>query len=99
MIKKKTNRFGKFNTLIFNGMGSLVGGEIKTYLLESSRVTAFSKKERTYHIFYELFAGMSNEDLQEKYGLESKKRYKLMYHDHGNSTPSRGDDEKKVSFF
>ena len=35
---ENSSRFGKYNLLHFNGIGSLIGSRIQTYLLESSRV-------------------------------------------------------------
>lgn len=50
---ENSSRFGKYNALEFNAVGSLLGARIETYLLESSRVVSFSRRERTYHVFYE----------------------------------------------
>ena len=66
-----SSRFGKFTQLQYtvenrlhadqNGRYSvpnclLVGGFCSTYLLEKSRVTSHTAKERSYHIFYQLLA-------------------------------------------
>lgn len=50
-----SSRFGKFMLLQFT-KGTLCGAKIVTYLLEKSRVTMHGERERTYHIFYQLFA-------------------------------------------
>lgn len=42
-----SSRFGKYNALCFNAVGNLMGAEIRTYLLESCRVVAFGRGERT----------------------------------------------------
>ncbi|CAD7957033.1 unnamed protein product [Amoebophrya sp. A120] len=55
-----SSRFGKYNNLCFNAVGSLVGAEVRTYLLEASRVLNSAEAERTYHVFYEFFAGAEN---------------------------------------
>lgn len=60
-----SSRFGKYNSLVFDGVGSLVGAEIKTFLLEGSRVAkplgihggSRALGERTFHVFYEFVAG------------------------------------------
>lgn len=56
-----SSRFGKYNEMMFNPVGSLVGAGIKTFLLESSRVVFQQKGEKNYHVFYELLAGMEEE--------------------------------------
>ncbi|CAD7924260.1 unnamed protein product [Amoebophrya sp. A120] len=90
-----SSRFGKFSMLVFNARGDLVGGEIRTYLLESSRVAKFGAGERTYHIFYEILAGASAEQLK-KLGLQKNSKYALLYgRDQVTqvATPHRGAEE------
>ena len=65
---KNSSRFGKYHRLLYDKSGRLCGADIKPFLLESSRVTSVSSHERNFHIFYQIFAGMSESDL---------KRYKL----------------------
>ncbi|CAD7934871.1 unnamed protein product [Amoebophrya sp. A25] len=99
-----SSRFGKFSHLAFNARGDLVGGEIRTYLLESSRVAKFGPGERSYHIFYELLSG-APAALLETLGLErsggagketKQKRYIIAYgseDDVRKNVPSRGKEE------
>ncbi len=42
-----SSRFGKYNQFCFNPVGRLVGAEVRTYLLEGSRVTNMCANERT----------------------------------------------------
>eukprot|EP00391_Amoebophrya_sp_Ameob2_P014008 CAMPEP_0178998452 /NCGR_PEP_ID=MMETSP0795-20121207/9519_1 /TAXON_ID=88552 /ORGANISM="Amoebophrya sp., Strain Ameob2" /LENGTH=2216 /DNA_ID=CAMNT_0020691129 /DNA_START=249 /DNA_END=6899 /DNA_ORIENTATION=+ len=70
-----SSRFGKYNNLCFNPVGSLVGAEVRTYLLEKSRVLNSCPDERTYHVFYEMFAG--SKDLNEFF-LRPTQSYKLL---------------------
>ena len=57
-----SSRLGKYVELAFTKHGELVGGEIRTYLLENVRVTKQLNKERNFHIFYQLVAGASDEE-------------------------------------
>ncbi|KAJ3109200.1 hypothetical protein HDU97_008599 [Phlyctochytrium planicorne] len=52
-----SSRFGKFIRLEFNPSGQICGANIERYLLEKSRVTHQTSKERNYHIFYQLLKG------------------------------------------
>jgi myosin protein heavy chain len=52
---------GKFIRIEFNPIGHINGANIERYLLEKSRVTHQTSKERNYHIFYQLLKGASPE--------------------------------------
>lgn len=53
-----SSRFGKYVNLKFSTSWKVMGAEVRTFLLEKSRVTnATLAKERSYHIFYQLLAG------------------------------------------
>ena len=55
---KNSSRFGKYVNLKFNRDLQVMGAEIRTFLLEKSRVTSTSLVgERSYHIFYQIISG------------------------------------------
>lgn len=56
-----SSRFGKFVRIEFSSSGSIAGAYIDWYLLEKSRVTGRSGQERSFHIFYELLRGASQQ--------------------------------------
>lgn len=77
MRNNNSSRFGKYNRVYFDSKGVLVDAGVTTYLLETSRVTFHSTRERTYHCFYEMLSGMPDEKLKEL-GLDRDRRYKLL---------------------
>ncbi|KAJ2635329.1 Myosin type-2 heavy chain 1, partial [Coemansia sp. RSA 1694] len=59
-----SSRFGKFLDIKFEQQRmhqKIVGGRIRTFLLERSRVVYQPPTERNYHIFYQLLAGAPDE--------------------------------------
>jgi hypothetical protein len=58
-----SSRFGKMVTVKFSELGYITGASIANYLLEKSRVTTQSANERSYHIFYQLLAGLSSDTM------------------------------------
>jgi myosin V len=56
-----SSRFAKFIELLYTADGYVDGAVINTYLLESVRVIRQGSGERNFHVFYEIFAGLSEE--------------------------------------
>lgn len=99
VMNANSSRFGKYNEMYFNPVGSLVGAGIKTFLLESSRVVLQQKGEKNYHVFYQLLAGMDDSTVHRLF-LDPSENYKLL-HSNGTKPAAEGSTEhqKLVSQF
>uniref|UniRef100_A0A3B4DJ16 Myosin VC n=1 Tax=Pygocentrus nattereri TaxID=42514 RepID=A0A3B4DJ16_PYGNA len=51
-----SSRFGKYTEISFDRRYQIIGANMRTYLLEKSRVVFQSENERNYHIFYQMCA-------------------------------------------
>merc|ERR1719431_1371656 len=67
-----SSRFGKFIRINFDA-----GGNIETYLLEKARIIRQAPDERTFHIFYQLLMG-SSQEFKSQMILEDAKNYTFM---------------------
>uniref|UniRef100_A0A674G8C3 Myosin VB n=1 Tax=Taeniopygia guttata TaxID=59729 RepID=A0A674G8C3_TAEGU len=54
-----SSRFGKYIQIGFDKRYHIIGANMRTYLLEKSRVVFQAEDERNYHIFYQLCASSS----------------------------------------
>ncbi|XP_036365572.1 unconventional myosin-Va isoform X4 [Octopus sinensis] len=59
-----SSRFGKYIEIAFGSKNYIIGANMKTYLLEKSRVVFQAPFERNYHIFYQLCASASLKEIQ-----------------------------------
>merc|ERR1719288_188619 len=72
-----SSRFGKFIRINFDASGYIAGANIETYLLEKARIIRQTPDERTFHIFYQLLTGASQE-LKSQMILEDARNYTFM---------------------
>uniref|UniRef100_H2Z332 Myosin motor domain-containing protein n=1 Tax=Ciona savignyi TaxID=51511 RepID=H2Z332_CIOSA len=60
-----SSRFGKYIQLQYDRCGTMVGANLHVYLLEKTRVSNRDQFERSYHIFYQMLNGCSEEERKE----------------------------------
>lgn len=87
-----SSRFGKYLEIFFDSNTSIIGANINTYLLERSRLVFQPKSERNYHIFYQMLAGMS-EDQKAALSLSAAEDFK--YLNQGGATTIPGVDDSE----
>ncbi|RLV94737.1 Myosin-2 [Spathaspora sp. JA1] len=85
-----SSRFGKYLEILFDTEISIIGARIRTYLLERSRLVFQPQSERNYHIFYQMLAGMS-QDEKASLSLTNPEDYK--YTNQGGSATIDGVDD------
>jgi myosin V len=85
-----SSRFGKYIEIMFDKNTDIIGARIRTYLLERSRLVFQPLKERNYHIFYQLVAGVSDDERQDL-GLLSVEEFD--YLNQGNDPVIDGVDD------
>lgn len=86
-----SSRFGKYIEIMFDKETNIIGAKIRTYLLERSRLVFQPLKERNYHIFYQLVAGVTDKERQEL-GLLPIEQFD--YLNQGNTPTIDGVDDK-----
>jgi myosin-5 len=86
-----SSRFGKYIEIMFDKGTNIIGAKIRTYLLERSRLVFQPLKERNYHIFYQMVAGVSDKERQEWNILPVEQ---FDYLNQGNTPTIDGVDDK-----
>ncbi|XP_046890454.1 unconventional myosin-Vc [Hypomesus transpacificus] len=87
-----SSRFGKYTEISFDRRYQIIGANMRTYLLEKSRVVFQSERERNYHIFYQMCACADQPEFKSLRLLSADKfRYTCM----GGEIEIDGVDDRK----
>ena len=86
-----SSRFGKYIEIMFDKGTNIIGAKIRTYLLERSRLVFQPLKESNYHIFYQMVAGLSDQERQAWSVLPVEQ---FDYLNQGNTPTIDGVDDK-----
>ncbi|CAG0891258.1 unnamed protein product [Darwinula stevensoni] len=87
-----SSRFGKYIELDFTKQCTIMGANMRTYLLEKSRVVFQAANERNYHIFYQL---CSARNLAEMKPMRLVHQDKFHYLNQGGNSYIDGIDDSK----
>ncbi|XP_026221899.1 unconventional myosin-Vc isoform X1 [Anabas testudineus] len=87
-----SSRFGKYTEISFDKRYRIIGANMRTYLLEKSRVVFQADNERNYHIFYQM---CSCADLPEFKNLRLLSAENFRYTCMGGDITIEGVDDKK----
>lgn len=88
VMNNNSSRFGKYTELKFDKLGNICGAAMKHYLLEKSRLSFRNDGEGTFHIFYQLYAGLAKENNLAAYGLTKPSENTYL-----NTPPFPGTDD------
>uniref|UniRef100_A0A3B5B7J8 Unconventional myosin-Va-like n=1 Tax=Stegastes partitus TaxID=144197 RepID=A0A3B5B7J8_9TELE len=87
-----SSRFGKYIEIGFDTRYRIIGANMRTYLLEKSRVVFQADEERNYHVFYQLCASAH---LPEFKNLRLSNANDFLYTRQGRSPVIDGVDDTK----
>ncbi|XP_039176419.1 unconventional myosin-Vb-like isoform X2 [Crotalus tigris] len=85
-----SSRFGKYIQIGFDKRYRIIGANMRTYLLEKSRVVFQAAGERNYHIFYQLCASAALPELKDLSLVDAKD---FFYTSLGGDTSLEGVDD------
>uniref|UniRef100_A0A2K5HAU7 Myosin XVB n=1 Tax=Colobus angolensis palliatus TaxID=336983 RepID=A0A2K5HAU7_COLAP len=89
ILNANASRFGQVFCLYLQ-QGAIVGASVSHYLLETSRVVFQAQAERSFHVFYELLAGLDSIE-RERLSLQGPETY--YYLNQGQACSLQGKED------
>ncbi|XP_023346173.1 unconventional myosin-Va, partial [Eurytemora carolleeae] len=87
-----SSRFGKYIEIDFSKSYQIIGANMRTYLLEKSRVVFQAAEERNYHVFYQMCAAREEKELE---GLALDHQDTFLYTNQGDNPDIPNVDDLK----
>ncbi|CAN0312188.1 unnamed protein product, partial [Ascophyllum nodosum] len=90
-----SSRFEKLIKIQFDKRGRILGAQVQNLFLEKTRIVDHAKRERSYHVFYQMLAGASSALKKELRlengvaGFECLRESSIMMEMHGTLSSSR----------
>ncbi|XP_022286281.2 unconventional myosin-Ic-like [Crassostrea virginica] len=81
-MNDNSSRFGKLIEVMFEKRGKIIGAKVTEHMLEKSRVVHCGNGERSFHIFYNMFAGLTEYERDHFY-LGRPEHYRITDPGHG----------------
>ncbi|XP_060583227.1 myosin-IIIb-like [Ruditapes philippinarum] len=81
IMNDNSSRYAKYLEITFKEGGELAGAGVRDYMLEKSRVVHQNNGERNFHIFYAMFAGCTQEVLDDLFLNDPVESYRIMQSD------------------
>lgn len=97
-LNPSASRHSTFLELHFTKAGSVAGAKVSVFGLDKSRVYRLARDERTYHAFYQLLAGATNEERASLSLLDDFTSYALFQTSGCYRLPSGPGSDDSIAF-
>ncbi|KAH3703114.1 hypothetical protein DPMN_078143 [Dreissena polymorpha] len=93
-LNENSSRFAKYLEVSFKDDGQLAGAVVRDYMLEKSRIVHQSEGEGIFHIFYAMFAGCTQTQMEDLFLASDIDQFRILRSDPNHV--DRTDSYKKM---